>query len=241
MTKKPAHFQGKKPLQHVVDAQVKGRITVESMHGSEVPGHIFSACDAVQELSIIFIVLYMVFFQLLSFTIFVTLFIAWIIWKTMRSALLAWSRLERLHRLTEQERWEIQHHREQEREELIALYQAKGFSGQLLEEVVEVLMADENRLLQVMLEEEMGLALETFEHPLKQACGAFIGALLSSIILGCCLLWCSFYPTIIITALLFIIASIIAAKKEKNRIGYAAIWNSAVFVVIVMTSYLLKT
>ena len=57
--------------------------------------------------------------------------------KCGRSAILGWSRLSRLHRLIEEERWEIEHHRPQEKEELIALYKAKGFSGDLLDEVIE--------------------------------------------------------------------------------------------------------
>ncbi len=35
----------------------------------------------------------------------------------------------------EEERWEIQHHRAQERLELTEMYAAKGLSGKLLEEV----------------------------------------------------------------------------------------------------------
>ncbi len=35
----------------------------------------------------------------------------WVVWKTARSALLGWARIERLHRVIEEERWEIEHHR----------------------------------------------------------------------------------------------------------------------------------
>ena len=58
------------------------------------------------------------------------------------------------------------------------------FSGKLLDEVIDVLMADDNRLLQVMLEEELGLSLETYEHPLKQAAGAFFGVIGAATLLG---------------------------------------------------------
>ncbi len=89
-----------------------------------------------------------------------------------RSAWLGWSRLERLHRILAQEKWEIEHNREQEREELGVLYAAKGFEGKLLEDVLDVLMADGDRLLKVMVEEELGLTLESQVHPLKQGLGA---------------------------------------------------------------------
>src|SRR5262249_44443752 len=107
---------------------------------------------------------------------------AWLIWKTGRSAWLGWSRIERLHRIVAQEKWEIEHHRQQEREELGALYAAKGFEGKLLEDVLDVLMADNDRLLRVMVEEELGLSLHSQEHPLKQATGAFLGVLAGSIL-----------------------------------------------------------
>jgi hypothetical protein len=100
----------------------------------------------------------------------------WAVWKTGRSALLGWGRMERLHRLIEEERWEIQHHRAQERRELGEMYRAKGFDGKLLEEVLDVLMSDDNRLLKVMLEEELGLTLEAYEHPLRQAIGALFAS-----------------------------------------------------------------
>ena len=58
-----------------------------------------------------------------------------------------------------EERFEIAHHRGQEKEELTELYALKGFKGELLDQVINVLMADDNRLLSVMLEEELGLEL----------------------------------------------------------------------------------
>ena len=97
--------------------------------------------------------------------------------------MLGWSRLERLHRVIEEERWEIEHHRPQEREELRALYAAKGLRENSSMRSIEVLMADDNRLFQVMLEEELGLTLEAYEHPLKQAFGAFFGAHCSALCL----------------------------------------------------------
>src|SRR6185295_12766345 len=90
----------------------------------------------------------------------------------------------------EQERWEIEHHRQQERDELKELYRAKGFEGKLLEDVLDVLMADDDRLLKVMLEEEMGLQLAQLDHPMKQGLGAAFGALVSGFLaVGALILW----------------------------------------------------
>ena len=135
--------------------------------------------------------------------------------------------MERLHRLIEEERWEIQHHRAQEKEELTQMYAAKGLKGKLLEETVEVLMADDNRLLQLMLEEELGLTLEAYEHPLKQALGAFLGALGAGIL---CILGLQLFPLggVPIATLLILIAScFLSAKLERNRVRNLVIWNLA--------------
>jgi len=226
------HFQGKSPLEHLKEARQKGKLASQEVHGQEMPGHLFAFADSAKETAAAILILWTIAFQL-SFSTFQVMGIlllfssAWLIWKTCRSALLGWSRLERLHRLIEEERWEIEHHRHQEREELTELYLAKGFSGKLLEEVVQVLMADDNRLLRVMLEEELGLSLETHVHPLKQALGAAIGVLISTSLALCGYL---FNPLlgIPLTALFILIgASITASKLEKNRLLPAMIWNVA--------------
>lgn len=65
----------------------------------------------------------------------------------------------------QRERDEIRHQPEQEREEVRALYEAKGFSGAMLDQIVDTLCADEERLLKVMLEEELGIFVEQSAHP----------------------------------------------------------------------------
>ena len=172
----PDHFNGKGALKHMVEHQSDGVISMAESHGTEMPGHVSSFADAAREVAFLLLVAGTIChrFQmppLQTLQLLSLLSCGLIIWKTGRSAWLGWSRLERLHRLVEQERWEIQNHRPQEREELYALYRPKGFEGQLLEEVVDVLMADDERLLRVMLEEEMGLKLRCHEHPLKQGLG----------------------------------------------------------------------
>ena len=150
--------------------------------------------------------------------------IGWVIWKTGRSAWLAWFRLERLHRIVAQEKWEIEHHRQQERDELKALYAAKGFEGKLLEDVMDVLMADGDRLLRIMVE-EVGLSLESQEHPLKQCIGALVGSLLAALL---CLVLFYIYPTwgLLIGSVIGLgLGSAIAAQHERNKVIAAIVWN----------------
>jgi VIT1/CCC1 family predicted Fe2+/Mn2+ transporter len=161
------------------------------------------------------------------------------IWKSGRSAWLAWARLERLHRIVSEERWEIEHHRQQERSELKELYAAKGFEGQLLEDVLDVLMADGDRLLRVMVEEELGLSLEIYDHPLKQSLGAFVGALIAS--LGC-LMINSLFPNfgLICSSLMIMgIAGALSAYYQKNRIIPAIVWNISLGALSLGTAYFL--
>lgn len=226
------HFEGKSVYEHLKDARARGALASAEVHGIEMPGHLAAAWDAAKDMAITLVILWVL---CLNFSLsaknaflFSALFaFGVIIWKTGRSALLGWSRLERLHRVIEEERWEIEHHRAQEREELMELYQVKGFNGKLLEEVVDVLMADDNRLLRVMLEEELNLTLECFEHPLKQATGAAFGALVSAAI---CLCLETLVPTLgILAAAFFIIllASFASARLERNRALPIVVWNLA--------------
>ncbi len=181
----PTHFKGKDALGHVIEAQAQGIISSAEIHGLEVPGYLSALGDTARDTSLLLLMLW----ELCLFApiapekalpLLALFACSWLLWKIGRSAWLGWFRLERLHRTLEQERWEIEHHRQQERDELRVLYAAKGFEGKLLEDVLDVLMADNERLLKVMVEEELGMTLGTTEHPLKQGLGAAGGVLIAS-------------------------------------------------------------
>ncbi len=230
------HLQGKTVVEHLKEARTRGAIASAEVHGTEMPGHLAAGADAGKETAIALLILSIIllhFVPVQKAWVFLLLFSAgWILWKTARSALLGWTRIERLHRVIEEERWEIEHHRQQEKEELTEMYMAKGLTGKLLEEVIEVLMADDNRLLRVMLEEELGLTLEAYEHPLKQSFGAFCGAAASAAL---CLIGFKLLPVygLPLLALLSIsICTFISAKLERNRAWNSIIWNLAIFGLI---------
>lgn len=216
----PHHFEGKSALEHVTEKRASA---ASEVHGTEIPGPISSGADSAREMAVALLILTTLGLSWLSLLLFAS---AYFLWKIGRSAWLGWSRLGRLHRVVQEERWEIEHHRPQERDELIVLYGQKGFEGELLEEVVDVLMADSDRLLRVMLEEEMGLTLEAYPHPLKLAAGAGIGA-----IVGAAILLAGFfipYGAPIATFLVLGIAATVSAHYEKNRLLPAIIWNLAI-------------
>jgi vacuolar iron transporter family protein len=227
---KPEHFKGKEVIGHVAEAQARGLIAATEIHGTEPTGYVSAASDAAKDVAAVILLVWILLMEIampmtIIFLLMIVFSLGLIVWKTGRSAWLGWSRLERLHRVLAEEKWEIDHHREQEREELGVLYAAKGFEGKLLEDVLDVLMADGDRLLKVMVEEELGLSLQTNEHPLKQALGAFLGALIASI---CCLAGFFLSPNfgLIAGSVVIITTSAgLSAYESKNRLIPAIIWN----------------
>jgi vacuolar iron transporter family protein len=217
-----SHFGEKSALNHVLEKRGEG---VKEIHGMELPGHLSAGADAMRETALFLWIVWAIISNLVILAIVVSGFI---VWKIGRSAWLGWVRLERLHRITEQEKFEIEHHRPQEREELTALYRAKGFEGKLLEDVIDVLMSDQDRLLKVMLEEELGLTLEAYEHPLKQALGAGFGAILGAIFP---LIFSFLFPKygMVVSSLTMIgLGAFISAFYERNRIVSAIVWNLSI-------------
>jgi hypothetical protein len=107
-------------------------------------------------------------------------------------------------------------------------------------------MADGDRLLRVMVEEELGLSLESHEHPLKQCLGAFIGSLVAAALCSLCF-W--FYPAwglVIGSAISLGIGAAVAAQHERNRIIPAIVWNLGIAAisfgfVYFMISYFIQT
>ncbi len=230
------HFKGKDAIGHVAEAQAQGIISAAEIHGTELPGHVSAACDAARETAVILSLVWVILTQFPLDPFFMTSILGilaggLILWKGGRSAWLGWSRLERLHRVVAQEKWEIEHNRPQERDELKALYAAKGFEGKLLDDVVDVLMADGDRLLRVMVEEEMGLSLESHEHPLKQCMGAVLGSLGATIACLIGLIVYPFYGLLVGACLAIILGAAYAAQRADNKIIPAIVWNVALAVV----------
>ena len=237
------HFEGKDVVEHLKAAREKGTKATAEAHGTETPGHISAGADSAKETAIFLLgmwILFSVFGIPVSKALWILgLFAAgWLLWKVGRSSLLGWSRLERLHRLIEQEQWEIQHHRAQEKEELTAMYRQKGLTGKLLDQVIEVLMADDNRLLRVMLEEELGLTLESYEHPLKQAVGAGVGVIIATFCAAIGYFFGRFLGTIIALTIVFSAATLLASKLEGNQLIKSLIWNLAVGILVIGSIHL---
>ena len=65
----------------------------------------------------------------------------------------------------ERERREMQEMPEKEKDEVRKIYRAKGFKGEDLERVVRQITSDPNIWLRCMMEEELGLIVESIDNP----------------------------------------------------------------------------
>lgn len=93
-------------------------------------------------------------------------------------------RLRYYERELERERGEIRDQPEHEREEVRALYAAKGFEGTMLERITDTLCEDEDRLLKLMMEEELGLFIHHINHPLLVGLWNGAGAAVATLLLA---------------------------------------------------------
>lgn len=242
-TQGPTHFKGKDAFGHVVETQAQGILASSEIHGMEVPGHISAMADAARDTAMAFLLIWIVLlpWELPAHEMVETLSAfacGWVIWKMGRSAWLGWSRLERLHRMVSQEKYEIEHHRPQERDELRELYAAKGFEGKLLEDVLDVLMADDERLLRVMVQEEMNLTLESQEHPLKQGLGALVGSFIAAVL---CLIALLIHPIVLLLTGLIVmgVAAGVTSHHARNELIPAMIWMMGLGVLACGSVYFL--
>ena len=231
------HFRGRGAVGHLAEEKAKGS-DLEEGYGSEEARRGFLFLDSAKEAIILLVSGVLVLDPLAcgpkaKVWALVGFFVGWCVWKGMRGSFFAWSRLRRMHIIALAEKQEIESNRPQEREELMALYGDKGFSGPLLDTVVDVLMADQERLLRVMLQEEMGFRLEERGHP-----GVFAASgVAAAVALFLLALWVS--PVWVVMALAVGCVGFLGALSEKIEGGNAiaaCIWSgmmAAVTFVIV--------
>jgi vacuolar iron transporter family protein len=79
------------------------------------------------------------------------------------------------------EYWEVEHMPEREKGEIREIYAAKGFEGELLEKAVEVITADKDRWVDVMMKEELEM-IPSAKSPFAMGAVTFFSFLLVGLI-----------------------------------------------------------
>jgi len=226
MTKANAHYKGKNALQHLIEARYKGVSAGSETHGVEASGRANAFWDSARSSTIFHALFALIaltpgtpfFHPLKQTTLLYSLLIMTLglgLWFGGRSFFLARTRLGRMEQALKEEKREVEENRAEEKSELKDIYALKGFEGKLLDEVVEVLASDKNRLLQIMLEEELGLAQFSQDHPIKQGLFAGLGTLLFGALFSFAWAFLPLVYAFLSAGALFIVTSFAISKLNK--------------------------
>jgi vacuolar iron transporter family protein len=152
---------------HLEAVRSRARWMIASEGAGTVPYEILHACNAARDGAIMILVLDMVLLgaDVSHKAALLAAAVAFACYTGVANALAVAAQLRYWESELHRERAEIRSNPEMEREEVQLLYEAKGFSGPMLEQIVDTLCADEDRLLKVMLEEELGIFMEQTNHP----------------------------------------------------------------------------
>lgn len=149
--------------------------------------------------------------------------------------------LERYRRVEEKH---IRRDPEGEREEIRQIYAAKGFEGEMLEEIVNVITQDRRRWVDTMLTEEWGLQLEP-PSPLRSGTVTFLAFLLAGMVPIIPLLFVAMLtPTItfaisaVAAAVTFLIIGAIRGRVTQQGIAFCALETLLVGGVAATLAYL---
>ena len=105
------------------------------------------------------------------------------------------------------EYWEVDNLPDKERDEIRDIYRGKGFEGETLEKIVEVITADKDRWVNVMMKEELGMSLEE-KSPAKIGTVTYISFLLIGLIPLLVYVWDYFF---VVTGNVFLYSSVLTA------------------------------
>jgi VIT1/CCC1 family predicted Fe2+/Mn2+ transporter len=113
------------------------------------------------------------------------------------------------------EYWEVDNLPDKEKEEIRDIYRAKGFSGDLLEQVVEKITEDKDRWVDVMMKEELEMSEET-KSPITMGGVTFLS-----------FLFFGFIPLIT-----YVLSYFDILEKNTNLFFISSIMTGLVFILI---------
>lgn len=91
------------------------------------------------------------------------------------------SERDEYHKHEQIEYWEVDNLPEKEREEMREIYREKGFEGELLEKIVEIITEDRDRWVQEMMKDELGMMKST-KSPMSMALATYISFILIGLV-----------------------------------------------------------
>ena len=136
------------------------------------------------------------------------------------------------------EYWEVDNMPDAEREEVREIYQNKGFEGDLLEQVVDVICADKDRWVDTMMKEELEM-IKTQKSPFKTGLVTYISFILIGLIPLIIYLWDYlfefngnvFWTTCLLTSLGFIFIGYLKSFVTQTHL-WKSIWETLLLGII---------
>lgn len=121
----------------------------------------------------------------------------------------------------ENEKWEMEHLPEVEREEVRLIYMRKGFRGKTLESIVSKITSDKQKWLETMMTEELGLGEEAKRiNPVREAAVVGISSFVGSIIPLAPFLFLPVVPAIVAALIISVLVLFgVGIAKAKLTIG----------------------
>jgi VIT1/CCC1 family predicted Fe2+/Mn2+ transporter len=137
------------------------------------------------------------------------------------------ARIEYIQKERKREEWEIENMADSERQEIRDIYAKKGFSSDILDEIVRVITARKKVWVDTMMKEELGL-IEDEKKPLNTAASTVFGFVVIGVIplipfiviylTGLNLVKESFSYSVVSTGLAFFLIGIIKGKIVKKSL-----------------------
>lgn len=133
------------------------------------------------------------------------------------------------------EYWEVDNIPEAEKEEVRQIYREKGFEGELLEKVVEVITSDRDRWVDVMMKDELYM-MKTSKSPFAMGAVTFVSFILVGLIPLYLYVWDYFYgfegnlflSTCLLTSLGFIVVGLLKSYVNETN------WLKGIFETLVL-------
>jgi vacuolar iron transporter family protein len=132
------------------------------------------------------------------------------------------------------EYWEVDNLPEKEKEEIRDIYRDKGFEGETLEKIVEVITSDKDRWVNVMMKEELGMNLEE-RSPMKIGLVTYASFILIGLIPLTVYVWDYIQP---VGSDLFLVSSILTAAGFmiigilKSYVTQTKLWRGVVETIL---------